>query len=163
MSGGVKRGDGGGEERSVNYLFSRQRRGEEEEGNRKTDVAVISARRGPAAAAAAPAIAAGGDDGRTEEADGAFHPLPSSSSSSSRLAQTNNRCQLVSERRVTAPQWLLSVSSGSSGSTHFTLFVWRKTCLFVVVGFSFPAAAALIRIFCLWKRVRFTRFILELV
>lgn len=90
---------------------------------------------------AAAATAAGGDDGRTEEADGAFHPLPSSSSSSSRLAQTNNRCQFVSEQRVMVEQWLLSVSSGSSGSTHFTVFVWRKamsllSCVLVWPCFS---------------------------
>lgn len=83
-----------------------------------------------------PAIAGGGDDGRTEEADGAFHPLPSSSSSSSRLAQTNNRCQFVSEQHVIVAQWLLSVSSSSSGSTQFTLFRGRRMCLFVVVCFS---------------------------
>lgn len=78
--------------------------------------------------------AGGGDDsGGTVEADSGFHPPSSSSPSSpsSGPTQTNNPCQSVSERRAVGAQWLLSVSSSSSGSTQFTVFVWRKTDLFV--------------------------------
>ncbi|KAK2826810.1 hypothetical protein Q5P01_021024 [Channa striata] len=110
VSGGVKRSDGGREG------------GTREEEEKQTDVAVISVRPGGGGG--------GGDDsGGTVEADSGFHPPSSSSpsSSSSGPTQTNNPCQSVSERRVVGTQWLLSVSSSSSGSTQFTLFVWRET------------------------------------
>lgn len=100
--------------------FVRQTTEERGKKNRKTDVAVISTRPG----------------GGTAEADSGFHPPSSSSpsSSSSGPTQTNNPCQSVSERSVVGVQWLLSVSSSSSGSTQFALFVCCCWVRFVLIG-----------------------------